>query len=190
MSKETGGPWKFVPGLAGIEVNASGKIRNWVDRRRNNPLLTTPRYLTASFDQAGYRIICLRDERGNKTTHRVCRMVLLAFNGVPEKGMQACHGNNIKDDDRLENLRWGTISENTIDQVKHGVHRGLNSQGENHPMHKLSLDQVIVIKKMISEGKSTLVIANEFNVPRTTINSIKIGVSWKADDAMLKARNQ
>ncbi|MGZ0288412.1 HNH endonuclease [Citrobacter freundii] len=151
-------------------------------------MLTTPRELKASYDQAGYRILCLRDGEGNKTTHRVCRMVLLAFEGLPDKGMQACHGNNIKDDDRLENLRWGTASENTIDQVMHGVHRGLRSHGENHPMHKLSLGQVLVIKKMIYEGKSTLAIAKQFNVPRTTINSIKIGASWKCADAMLRAR--
>ncbi|WP_265495083.1 HNH endonuclease [Providencia heimbachae] len=192
MTDKTGGEenvkWRSVSEFEGIEVSSNGDIRTWIDRRRRNPILSKPRTLKASKDPFGYRIICLRNRNGKKITRRMCRLVLIAFSGESKKGMQACHGNNIKSDDRVANLRWGTASENTNDQVIHGVHRGLWSRGENHPCHKLKLNQVIEIKKLIAKGEKTINIANMFNVPRTTINSIKVGVSWKHADAMLKAR--
>lgn len=182
--------WKPVPGVCHIEASDSGKIRTLIDRRRSNQVLPKPRELKASDDGNGYRIVCIRGDGGAKKTYRVCRLVLMAFVGIPKSGMQACHGNNIKNDDRIDNLRWGTASENTLDQVRHGVHRGLKSRGEDHPMSKLRLNQVIEIKKLIQDGATLKNIAERFNVAMTTVSKIKIGMSWKSADAMLEARGQ
>lgn len=191
MTTETGGPdWRGVPGIPHIEVSDSGEIRTWVDRRRSLPRLEKPRLLKASFDGRGYRIVCIRGDQGSKKTYRLCRLILRAFVGEPAIGMQACHGNNVKSDDRIVNLRWDTASGNTTDQVLHGVHRGLHSAGEAHPGHKLKLDQVVAIKQMIAGGATSSDIAKHFGVPRTTVNSIKIGRSWRSADAMLAARTK
>lgn len=53
----------------------------------------------------------------------VHRLVLEAFVGPCPKGMQCRHLNGIPTDNRLENLRWGTPSEDNYDRVRHGTHQ-------------------------------------------------------------------
>ncbi|MET9329469.1 NUMOD4 motif-containing HNH endonuclease [Tsukamurella sp. NPDC003166] len=51
------------------------------------------------------------------------RLVLEAFVGDPtEAGMHGCHRNGDPQDNRPENLYWGTVSENIRDTVRHGRH--------------------------------------------------------------------
>lgn len=69
----------------------------------------------------GYLIVTLwRD--GRQRTRLVHRLVLTAFVGPPPEGQEALHANNDRADNRLENLSWGTHSENMLDQVEHGTH--------------------------------------------------------------------
>jgi hypothetical protein len=49
-------------------------------------------------------------------------LVLEAFVGPPSTGMEGCHWDNNRANNRLVNLRWGTHSENMLDQVRHGTH--------------------------------------------------------------------
>ena len=55
---------------------------------------------------------------------RVHRLVLETFVGPCPAEMEALHANDIRDDNRLENLRWGTRSENLHDMVRNGNHHG------------------------------------------------------------------
>ena len=48
--------------------------------------------------------------------------VLEAFVGPRPEGQVARHLNGVPDDNVLGNLKWGTVSENTMDAVRHGVH--------------------------------------------------------------------
>ena len=52
--------------------------------------------------------------------------VLEAFVGPCPPGLEACHGNDVADDNRLENLRWDTRTENQLDRVRNGIHPGAN----------------------------------------------------------------
>ncbi len=56
------------------------------------------------------------------TTMFAHRAVLLAFVGPCPEGMEACHNNGDPLDNRVENLRWDTRSNNTLDKVAHGTH--------------------------------------------------------------------
>lgn len=49
-------------------------------------------------------------------------LILEAFVGPCPEGMQACHRNDIGDDNRLSNLRWDTPSQNAFDRVRNGNH--------------------------------------------------------------------
>ena len=50
----------------------------------------------------------------------VQRLVLLAFVGPPPAGCAACHKNDVRTDNRLCNLYWGTQSDNMFDAVRNG----------------------------------------------------------------------
>lgn len=67
----------------------------------------------------GYHKVVL-SQCGVKKLHSVHRLVLSAHVGTCPDGMEACHNNGIKTDNRVENLRWDTHSENILDSVRHG----------------------------------------------------------------------
>lgn len=50
----------------------------------------------------------------------VHHLVLEAFVGPRPDGTEACHWNDVPDDNRLVNLRWATKSENRLDCVRNG----------------------------------------------------------------------
>lgn len=59
----------------------------------------------------------------NGGERKICRvhvLVLEAFVGPRPDGLQGCHWNDIKTDNRLENLRWDTASANMHDKVRNG----------------------------------------------------------------------
>jgi hypothetical protein len=47
-------------------------------------------------------------------------LVLTAFVGPCPDGNEALHFNDIPDDNRLSNLRWGTRSQNNHDAIRNG----------------------------------------------------------------------
>lgn len=77
------------------------------------------------------------------------------------------HINEIKTDNRLENLEWCDIKYNT----KHSAKKGTNIYNS-----KLTDNQVIDIYYRNGKHKD---IANEFNISRSVITHIKNKISWK-----------
>ena len=59
---------------------------------------------------------------GKPSPRRIHRLVLETFIGPMPPGSYALHNDGDKANNRLENLRWGDSSENTLDMVRHGVH--------------------------------------------------------------------
>lgn len=57
--------------------------------------------------------------RGNNVA--VHTLVLTAFVGPRPEGREALHGDNGVHDNSLDNLRWGTRSENILDDIRRGV---------------------------------------------------------------------
>ena len=112
--------WRPVPGWDNLyEVSDLGRVRS-LDRidSRGRPRLGRVRELTA---HAGYpRVNLWRD--GEFETALVHRLVLTAFAGAPPEGHEARHLNDNPADNRLENLAWGTKSENEQDRLRHGTH--------------------------------------------------------------------
>lgn len=65
-----------------------------------------------------------------KYTVSVHKLVLLAFVGKAPEGFEACHNNGIAWDNRIENLRWDTHANNSLDRKNHGKY----PTGKDHPM--------------------------------------------------------
>jgi hypothetical protein len=123
-----GETWKSVIGYEGIyEVSSLGSVRS-LDRPGEpgkGLYARKGRVLTAVANWAGYHRVLLY-KRGRRKLRLVHHLVLEAFVGARPEGMDGCHENGIRDDNRVENLRWDTKSGNMKDKVRHGTHHEVN----------------------------------------------------------------
>jgi hypothetical protein len=63
--------------------------------------------------------LCANGVRRHFMVHQ---LVALTFIGPQPQGLECCHGNGDKQDNKLGNLRYDTPSSNKRDQVRHGTH--------------------------------------------------------------------
>jgi hypothetical protein len=70
----------------------------------------------------GYLIVNATDEDGFVAPLRIHRAVLNSFIGPPGEGEVARHLNDVRTDNRLENLGWGTRLDNAQDAQRNGRH--------------------------------------------------------------------
>ena len=106
--------WRPVLGYEGeYEVSSTGQVRSF--KRKD------PRILRPATNLHGYQFVVLCNSNGKKmrTTHS---LVLEAFVGPRPDGHECLHQNDVKSDNRLENLRWGSRSENSHDAIRNGRH--------------------------------------------------------------------
>lgn len=115
--------------------------------------------------------------KNNKKYHRLIhRLVLETFIGFCPKGMQCCHNDGNKQNNRLENLRWDTPKANQRDRIKHGTH----PVGERNPKAKLTEQDVRMIIYMYKTGLFTQRgLAAIYGVCQYCIFSIINKKSWK-----------
>jgi hypothetical protein len=100
--------WRPITGCPGYQVSDAGRVRS--PRKVLKPLT----------GNGGYCFVHLWV--GPKMHRRaIHRLVLIAFEG-DRPGLEACHNNGDKRDNRLANLRWDTRSANVLDMVRHGTH--------------------------------------------------------------------
>jgi len=99
---------------------------------------------------------------------KVHQLVLEAFRGMCPVGKEACHYDGNPENNSLDNLRWGTRSENTKDAVRHGT----------HPVAKLNESKVRNIKRMLQNKVQQKVIAKIYQVDPSTISYINIERIW------------
>ena len=103
--------WKPVLGYEGqYEVSDKGRIKSY--RRHKEGQILRPGCMPQ-----GHLSVAL----GRKNSQCVHKLVLNAFVGVAPDGYECLHANGNPADNRLENLRWGTRSENIRDAVRHGT---------------------------------------------------------------------
>jgi hypothetical protein len=100
--------WVKVPGLP-LFVSDQGSVKTVAGAPRATP--TT---------KDGYPKVSLGRER----QFYVHDLVALTFHGPKPEGQQVRHLNDVKTDNRPENLAYGTASENGLDTVRNGHHVG------------------------------------------------------------------
>lgn len=115
--------WKAVPGYPGYEVSDQGEVRSLAPPPTLSKSRRSGKTLTPSLTH-GYRYVGLYRDGGKQPTRRikVSVLVLEAFVGPRPEGMHACHRDDVRVHDTLDNLYWGTKSENEQDKVRNGNH--------------------------------------------------------------------
>ena len=124
MDESTGERWLPVVGYEGLyEVSDRGRVRS-LDRaavgrdgRRYRVKGRVRKVATQHYGHLKVMLIVGGSHRG----FHVHTLVLTAFVGPKPEGLCARHLNGVPHDNRLENLAWGTYSENKFDQVRHGT---------------------------------------------------------------------
>ena len=102
---------KQIPNFPNYAVTKDGQVWSCRYNRWLKPYHNTNGYLS---------LLLSRDKKSYNC--RVHRLVLETYVGPRPKGMECRHLNGNRQDNRLENLKWGTRSENTYDSVRHGTH--------------------------------------------------------------------
>lgn len=155
--------WRKVPGFERYEVSDRGDIRRPGHRQG--------RYLKPVPQHNGYlRVRLYLDlQPYNRFVHT---LVLSAFVGFRPEGLQCRHLNDVKHDNRLKNLAWGSSKQNTADAIRNKKH----ARGEDHANAKLT---EVAVRRILRDKRSHRSIAREYGVCPQTIDKIKAGLKWK-----------
>lgn len=129
--------WLPIDGYEGYyEVSNQGRVKslarlNSLGRRVNEKILKPmlmgrPKYEAVALHRDG-----IRDVR------KVHHLVLETFVGDCPDGQMGLHDNDIPTDNHLENLSWGTGSQNQYDSVRNGrhAHRNKTSCRNGHALY-------------------------------------------------------
>lgn len=157
--------WRPVVGYEGLyEVSDTGHVRR--DGRILKPCLIAG-YPTLSLFRAGVG--------RSKSVHR---LVLEAFVGTAPEGTEANHKDGVRDNACLSNLEWVTHSEN----MKHSyavLKRRTNFvPGSEHPLAKVTEDQVMEILRLGRLGYTQRELGRQFGLHWTSIGHILNGTKW------------
>ncbi|MFE5828717.1 HNH endonuclease signature motif containing protein [Streptomyces sp. NPDC056508] len=132
-------------------------------------------WLRATPDRDGY--LRIRPYiRGRALNARVHTLVCTAFVGDrPAEGYQVRHLNGVRDDNRAENLAWGTAADDGGDRVRHRT----TLRGERHNLAKLTWTAVSDIRRRYRQGDVTQrALAAEFGVSQSQVWSVISGRTW------------
>lgn len=153
--------WKPVEGYEGLyEVSDLGRVKS----------LRSGKLMSLSASNTGYMQLNLSGAPARKIRH-VHRLVLEAFVGPCPAGMEGCHANGNRADNRLSNLRWDTRKGNMADAIVHGM----TNRGERSPSSKLTELEVRTIRKSVLNNGE---LAKIYGVSRESVRDIKLGKRW------------
>lgn len=161
--------WKVIPAFGGrYEASELGEIRHSLSKNIRKARLNKYGYLQLNFSRG--------DGTGKSDTILVHRLIAKTFIPNPENLPEVNHIDGNKQNNRVDNLEWCSISYNG----KHAFRLGLQQpkKGENHCKAKLTNEQAAKIRQLHTEGLSQQKIADLFNVSQTTIGKIVRGVRY------------
>jgi hypothetical protein len=161
--------WRDIPGYEGTyQVSNMGRVKSLP---RQAPLMCNDgriitrtlkgRILTPCVNKRGYESLVLRHD-GKNRTYEVQRLVALAFLGPRPEGHETRHLDGNRLNNRLDNLAYGTRSQNQLDVYDY---RGYH--------HRLTPANVLDIRARLAVGETGRALAREYKVRDSMISAIK-----------------
>lgn len=168
--------WKTIIAHPDYEVSNLGRVRSF---RRGKPRILKPRN-----DGGGYLGVALFSPTRKEV--KVHQLVLHTFVGPPLPEQECRHLNGMRDDNRVENLKWGTRKEQAADRKRHGT----AAIHADHGMAKLTEAEVVMIRKLYGPPRgrgyrrqvgvpTQAEIANLFGVAQTSVARIIANETWR-----------
>ena len=171
--------WVDVKGYEGLyQVSNHGRVRS-MDRLIPKSVGIGYRLMkgkilrSAAYHNPGYPRICL-SKSGKVRWVSIHSLVLVCFVGDRPNGMECRHLDGDRMNPRLNNLRWGTPSQNQRDREQHGT----GNQGNRNRASKVDEETVVVIKKM-SKEKSRGEIAHRLGLSYCIVSDVIAGRTWR-----------
>lgn len=169
--------WRPIPFTDRYEASSYGRIRS-VDRIQQVGLRFC-RYRSRLISRLpgnalGHLKVRLGLPEGaqNLWAHRV---IAAAFLGPAPDGAMVLHRDGNPANNRPENLRYGTQTDNMEDRRRHS--RG--NEGSRHPMAKLSEADVREIWGALGTGERQRDVASRYGVTTANVAAIAQGKSWR-----------
>ena len=180
MKNET---WKAVVDYEGLyEVSDLGNVRS-LDREvasSDGRVIKLKGRILKQFINSNGRpqvVLYTREKRKNRTVHS---LVAEAFIGERPKGYHVLHSDGDCLNNKLSNLSYDTQSENMNDMYRYG---------SKNPRGKLSIEQVLEIRKLYATGKyNQYELAEKYNVRQNNISRIvnRKSFSYINDDGTIE----
>jgi len=102
--------WKEIQEFPEYEISNLGRVRSL---KQGKGARAIDGILKGGKDGCGYSCVALR-HNGTQSHQKIHRLVAKAFIPNPEEKKEIDHINRIRDDNRVENLRWATRKENNL----------------------------------------------------------------------------
>lgn len=174
--------WKAIDGYEGLyQVSNLGRVRS-LDRIKNNHFYKG-KVLKELKDRDGYSIVNLYGCKISKT-HKVHRLVALAFVANPKNLHQVNHIDENKGNNAASNLEWCTPWYN----LTYGSRRG-SMVGIRNIKAKLTESDVQEIRRTYKKGDLTFgqsALGKKYGISHTQIGNIVRGESWKSLPGLAK----
>jgi hypothetical protein len=113
--------------------------------------------------------------RGVRRKYLVHRLVAQAFVPGYAPDLSVNHINCNKQDNRVENLEWVTLAENTSLQWRDGL---VDLRGEKNPKCKLTDAKVREIRQMLASGAKKSHVARQMGITHARLLKIERGQAW------------
>lgn len=169
--------WRDVVGYEGAyEVSSLGRVRS-KDRRTSHGRSRRAQLLAPARVRDGYLAVQLWTG-GVGRMRGVAGLVAEAFIGPRPGGMQVCHCDGQRTNNRVENLRYDSAAGNQGDRIRHGTH----CRGERSPNARLTRERAHAIRQSAEPDAS---LAQRFGVSRKAVWLVRRNRTWvEAADAL------